>query len=91
MALSGLIQLVLLPVDTLIQALFPDLSGLSAAFTNLITLVSGIFTYFFNMLPPIFLTLLGLFFTFYVTYFSAILTYEGIIIILNLIRKLKFW
>lgn len=91
MAISGLIQIILLPVDTLIQGLFPNLNGLSAAFTNLINLVSGIFTYFFNMLPPIFLTLIGLFFTFYVTYFSAILVYEGIIIILNLIRRLKFW
>lgn len=91
MAISGLINIILLPIDTLIITIFPDLTGLSAAFTNLITRVSGLFSYFFNMFPPILLTLVGLFFTFYVSYFSAVLVYEGIIIILNLIQKLKFW
>lgn len=87
-----LLNIFLIPVNTLIENIFPDMTNAIQTFTNFVNNVLGSnLAYFFHLLPPIFRTLLITWFTFVVAYYTIYYTYLAIIKIWDVIQKIKFW
>jgi hypothetical protein len=89
---TTLIGFILTPVNALFTNLFPDMSNAISTFNTFVnTYVGGALSYFFSLFPPIFRTLLILWFTFVIAYYSIFYTYKAIIKIFTIIQKIKFW
>ena len=87
-----ILNIVLIPINSLIENVFPDMSNAIQTFTNFVNNVLGTnLSFFFHLLPPIFRTLLFTWFTFVIAYYSIYYTYKGILKIWEIIQKIKFW
>ena len=87
-----ILNIVLLPINTLIENVFPDMASAIQTFNNFISNVLGNnMVFFFHLLPPIFRTLLFTWFTFVISYYSIYYTYKAILKIWEIIQKIKFW
>lgn len=87
--ITSLVSIILTPITSLVSSLLPDLSSYVATVDGFINTGIANLGYFFSMLGPItrgaillYLNLLGIFFTIYVTY----LGYE---VAIYLITKIK--
>jgi len=92
-AVQGVINVVLLPVNALIEPLFPQsiISAIANFNTFVNTYVGGSIGWFSHLLPPIFRSLIGLSLTFTIGYYTFVWSYTGIVKIWNVIQKIKFW
>ena len=91
-ALTGIVNFLLTPLNALVSTVFPDMSNAIATFNNFVNNYLGNnLSYFLSMFPPTFKTLLVLFFTFCIGYYSFYFAYLGITKIFNIIQKVKFW
>ena len=89
---STILDIVLLPVNTLIGNIFPDMSNAISTFTTFITTyVGGSLAYFSSILPPITRSIIVLWLTFLITYYGVVWSYALIMKIWNVIQKIKFW
>lgn len=89
---TSIINIVLLPVNSLISSIFPDFSSAINNFNTFVnTYVGGSISYFCNILPPITRNIIGIWLTFLVVYYGVVWTYSAIIKIYNVIQKIKFW
>lgn len=87
-----ILNIVLIPINTLIENIFPSMADAITTFTNFVNNILGNnLTYFFHLLPPIFRNLLVIWFTFVIAYYSIYYTYKGILKIWEIIQKIKFW
>lgn len=87
-----ILNIVLLPINALIENIFPDMASAIQTFTNFLNNVVGNnMAYFFHLFPPIFRNLLVIWFTFVIAYYSIYYTYKGILKIWEIIQKIKFW
>lgn len=90
--ITSLLNIFLLPINALIENVFPDMSNAIGTFNTFINnYVGGTLSYFFSILPPIFRSILVIWFTFVIAYYSIYYTYIGILKIWNIIQKIKFW
>lgn len=90
--LIAILNIVLLPINALLENVFPNMTQAINTFTNFINNILGNnMIYFFHILPPIFRTLLVVWFTFVISYYSIYYTYLAIIKIWAIIQKIKFW
>lgn len=90
--ITSILNIFLLPINALIENIFPDMSNAIGTFNTFInTYVGGTLSYFFSILPPIFRGILVIWFTFVIAYYSIYYTYIGILKIWNVIQKIKFW
>lgn len=90
--ITSLLNIFLLPINALIENIFPDMSSAISTFNNFINnYVGGTLSYFFSILPPIFRGLLVLWYTFVIAYYSVYYSYLAIIKIWSIIQKIKFW
>lgn len=91
-ALTGVVTFLLTPVNALVENLFPDMANAIATFNNFVdTYLGSNLAYFFSMFPPIFKSLLVLFFTFCIAYYTVHFTYTALVKIFTIIQKVKFW
>lgn len=92
-AVQGVINVVLLPINALIEPLFP--SSITTAIGNFTTFVNtyigSSIGWFSSLFPPIFRSLVGLALTFTIAYYTFVWSYTAIIKIWNVIQKIKFW
>lgn len=89
---TSIIDIVLLPVNALINNIFPDFSSALSTFNNFITnYIGGSLSYFSSILPPITKNVIIIWLTFLITYYGIVWTYTLIIKIFNVIKKIKFW
>lgn len=89
---TSILNIVLLPVNTLIANIFPNMSTAINSFTTFVnTYIGGTLGYFFSLLPPISRSIIVLWFTFLITYYGVVWSYSLIIKIYNVIQKIKFW
>lgn len=90
--LLAILNIVLLPINALIENIFPSMANAIQTFTDFINNVLGNnMVFFFHLLPPIFRGLLITWFTFVISYYSIYYTYKGILKIWEIIQKIKFW
>ena len=91
-AITSVIGFILTPINALFVNLFPGRSSAISIFISFVsTYVGGALSYFFSLFPPIFRSLLILWFTFVIAYYSIYYSYKAIIQIFNVIQKIKFW
>lgn len=91
-ALTGIVTFLLTPLNSLVANLFPDMTNTITTFNNFVNNYFGSnLTYFFSMFPPIFKSLLVLFITFSIGYYTVHFTYTALVKIFNVIQKVKFW
>lgn len=87
-----ILDIVLIPINLLIENVFPSMATAIQTFTNFINNVLGSnLAYFFHLFPPIFRSLLIIWFTFVISYYTIYYTYLGILKIWAIIQKIKFW
>ena len=90
--LTFVINLFLLPINALFNTLFPDMSSAIGNFNTFVnTYVGGTFTYVFSILPPIFRSVLVIWFTFLISYYTIQFTYKTSVKLWTIIQKIKFW
>lgn len=90
-ALMTLVNIVLLPINALIGAVFPNLSQyLSGALTLLANVGNGI-AYVSNFMPPLFKGLVILTITTLMYYYTILWSYTVISKAWSLIQRIKFW
>ena len=86
------LNIVLLPINLLIENIFPDMTTSIQAFNNFVnTYLGSTLTYFFHILPPIFRSILVVWLTFVISYYTVYYTYITLMKIWNIIQKIKFW
>lgn len=90
--ITNLLNVLLLPINLIFENIFPDFTDAIANFNNFVTSYLGsILGFFFNLFPPIFKSILFLWFTFLGAYYGIRFAYLGAIKIFNIIQKIKFW
>lgn len=90
--ITTLIGFLLTPINALFTNLFPDMSSAISSFNTFVnTYIGGALSYFFSLFPPIFRSLLVIWFTFVISYYGIYYTYKAIIKIFAIIQKIKFW
>lgn len=90
--LMKIIDIVLTPLNLLFENVFPDVSNMISTFSTFVnTYIGGALSYFFNLFPPIFRTLLITFFTFVIAYYGIYYTYLAIKKLFDIIQKIKLW
>lgn len=89
---TSFIGIVLTPVNALISNLFPNFAGAIAQFNSFVTnYVGGTIAYFSSILPPITRSVIALWLTFLIGYYTITWSYALVIKIYNVIQKIKFW
>lgn len=86
------IDLVLTPVNSLIENIFPNFSTIIGYFNTFVNqYIGSTLGWFFNLLPPITKQVMLLWFTFLVVYYGIVWSYNLIVKTYNVIQKIKFW
>lgn len=90
--LISLLNVILLPINALVENLLPDLTNLINTFNLFITtFFNEKLGYFFHFLPPITSTVIILWLTIVIGYYTIFYSYLAISKIWTLIQKIKFW
>lgn len=90
--IMSILNVFLYPINALFENLFPDMTNAINTFNQFVNdYVGGSLSYFFSILPPIFRSLLVLWITFLISYFTIYYTYQGMVKIWGIIQKVKFW
>lgn len=90
--ITTLLNVFLLPVNLLVNTIFPDMSQAIGHFNNFVnTYLGSPLAFFFNLLPPIFRSIVILWITFIISYYTIYYSYLAIIKIWDIIQKIKFW
>lgn len=90
--LTKVINMALLPINSIFSNIFPNMSSAISSFTTFINNYLGnTLGYFFSILPPIFRSILTIWFTFIIAYYGIYYTYLAAVKIWGIIQKLKFW
>lgn len=89
--LMTIVNIVLLPINTLIGSVFPNLADyLTGALTLLANVANGI-AFVANFMPPLFKTLVIITITTLMYYYTILWSYTIIVKAWSLIKKIKLW
>lgn len=90
--ISFVLNLILLPINLLLSAFFPDFSDLIVKFSNFVVYFSSMpLNYFIGLIPPLTRSMLALWLVIAIGYYTFMYSYRAIIVVPTLIRKIKFW
>lgn len=82
----------LAPVNLLVANLFPDFAILLSTFNNNVSrYVGGMIGYFSYMIPPTTKSLITLYLTFLISYYTISYAVHGVVKIFKIIQRIKFW
>lgn len=87
-----IISIVTVPIDLILQGVFPDLTLYLGYFVQVIqSYITPLSGYFISMLPPLTQQLVFVYLNFLVLLGTALITYWGIVLVYKIIQKIKFW
>lgn len=90
--LKTILNIVLLPINTLIVGVFPDFSNMISKFNNVVsTYIGNGLSYFAYMLPSTARNLIVVYLTFLISYYTISYSVHAIIKLFKIIQKIKFW
>lgn len=80
------------PLTALLNNLFPDMTSAISYFIYFVnTYVGSVIAWFSNFVPPITRSMIGLWVTFLIVYYTVAWTYSLFIKVFNVIQKIKVW
>lgn len=83
---------ILFPINALAETLLPDFSNMITTFDMLVNVyVGNTLSYFSSMLPPTTRSLLLIYLSFLITFYTVSFTTHGFIKIFTIIKRVKFW
>lgn len=86
------IDIILIPINTIIDNLFPSMANAITNFTNMCnSFFSGGFQWLLQFVPTLTKSMILIWITFEITYYGVIWTYTLVIRTYNVIQKIKFW
>lgn len=90
--IKSIVNVVLAPINLLVANLFPNFSSLITAFNNSVNMYLGNgMSFFLHFLPPTCRTLILLWLTFLISYYSISLSIHAILKVYKLIKQIKIW
>lgn len=89
--LATLIQVVLLPINSLVDSLLPDLTDKISYLNNNIPSLFNNINWFINILPTYTRTVLLFAIEIMIVKYTIYIATHGVVKIWNLFQKLKFW
>lgn len=90
--ITKLLSIFLLPINLLVNQLFPNMSTAIGHFNTFVnTYLGSTLSFFFSILPPIFRSIIFIWLTFLISYYTIYYSYLAIVKIFDLIQKIKFW
>jgi hypothetical protein len=90
--IKSVLNILLAPVNLLVVNLFPDFSNMISAFNNGVQTIIGTGLGFFSHLfPPTTRSLIILYLTFLISYYTISYSAHAIIKIFKIIQRIKFW
>ena len=90
--ITGLVNVVLAPINLLVSNLLPDFSEMVATFYYVLNNIIGSgFTYFFSILPPHCRSVVIIYLTFLVSFYTVSISAHAILKVYTVIQKIKVW
>lgn len=90
--IKSIISIILTPINLLVANLFPSLATIINSFNSAITLyLGGGLSWFFNLIPPTSRTLILLWVSIMLGYYTFIFSYHAILLIIHIIKRIKIW
>lgn len=89
---TWILDIILLPVNALIENIFPDMASAINTFNSFLNqYIGGAIAWFSSLLPPITKSIIVLWLSFLIIYYGVAWSYALIVKIYNVIQKIKFW
>lgn len=88
---TGLINLICWPIDSMISAAFPNLTESITGVTETFITIFSYITYPIGFLPSSLIHTLLLIFSTQVIFLGVLVSYWGIVRVWHMIQKIKFW
>lgn len=90
--ISSVTNIVLTPINAIVVGLFPNLSGILTTFNNAILIfASSPIGFFAYLLPPTTRSLVLLWLTLLIAYYSVLFTIHVVLKVFRIIKTIKFW
>lgn len=90
--ITTIVNIILLPLDSMMSGLFPDLTATINNFNVLVSqYIGGSFGWFAHFLPPTVKQLVLIYLTFLIAFYSFYWGYLALTKVWKLIKKIKFW
>lgn len=90
--ITAIVNVILTPINLLVANLFPDLNSMLNSFNYVLDnyLGSGI-SYFFSFLPPGCRSVIIIYLTFLVSYYTISISAHAIMKVYTIIKNIKIW
>lgn len=90
--INGIVSVILSPVNTLVSGVFPDFSNMVNTFNSVVnTYIGGGVTWFFAILPPGTRSVVLIYLSFLVGYYTVSISLHAILKVYTIIKNIKFW
>lgn len=90
--IKSIITVVLTPINLIVSNFFPNLATIINSFNAALSIyLGGGLSYFFNLIPPTSRTLILLYLSILLAYYTGIFAYHLILKIFQIIQKIKIW
>lgn len=87
-----IINIILSPLIAIFDFFVPNLGGVIESFTNFIVYMTSIpLDYFISLIPPMTKAMILFMITLKISYYTLIYSYKAIVVVPNLIKRIKFW
>lgn len=86
------INFVLSPLVAIFDFFVPNLAGVIQSFTDFVVYIASIpLSYFIALIPPLTKAMILFMLSLKISYYTLIYSYKAIVVVPNLIKRLKFW
>ena len=90
--ITGIVNVFLLPINVLVDKVFPDFSTWVANFTTAVEVfITDTISYFSNFLPPTTKELILLYLSILVIYYTLSVGVHAIMKVIHIIKEVKIW
>lgn len=90
--ITVIVNVVLSPINSLVNGFVPDLSNALTSFNETLNLLGGnAFDYIIHLIPPTTLSVIKIYLTFLVSYYTISITLHGILKVWTIIKNIKIW
>lgn len=90
--ITGLVNIVLAPINLLAATLLPDFTEMIATWYHVLNNIIGNgFTYFFSILPPHCRGVIVLYLTFLISFYTVSISAHAILKVYTIIKNMKIW